>query len=269
MSIPCLVCQGQSAPFLAKRFEQFGLGDVQYDRCVDCGFVFSRTHHAMTESEWESLNNQWVSQYQGTDHNPEDPRWMERLRAQEDIVAHAARHGLLPAGRWLDYGAGDGKLAAALKKNYAIHLEKYEHSSNPAKGYLRAEELVPNAFSVVLHSAVMEHLRFRSQLDGIFNLVTDAGVMILHTLVPEQVPKDPDWFYLLSVHCSFYTNDAMQRLFVQYGYQCCAYNVASRLWFWFKQPPAHVKPLIAAANASTADPRYQYIFAEKFVDYWK
>ncbi len=269
MSIACSVCGGDTAPFMRKHFEQFNLGWVEYDRCKDCGFVFSRTHYEMTDAQWETLNNQWVSLYQGTDENPEDPRWMERFVAQSAIIGDVAALGLLPKGRWLDYGAGDGKLCAALAKDHQLHVEKYEHSSNPAKGYLRADELTPRAFNVVMHTAVMEHLRFKKQCDAIFDLVSDDGVMILHTLVAEHVPQNPDWFYLLSVHCSFFTNASMQALFTQHGYSCSVYNVASRLWVWFKQPASVIRPIIEQANAQTRDPMYQYIFAEKFVDYWK
>lgn len=269
MSIPCIVCGGASAPFMRKHFEQFALGDIDYDQCTQCGFVFSRTHYEMTNEHWEKLNNQWVSLYQGTDVNPEDPRWLERFEAQSAILGDAAAHGLLPKGRWLDYGAGDGKLVAALEKDHGMAVEKYEHSSNPAQGYLRAEDLKPKAFSTVIHTAVLEHLRFSSQLDDIFNLVSDDGVMVLHTLVAEHVPQNPDWFYLLSVHCSFYTNKSMQILFERHGYRCAIYNVASRLWIWFKQPASVIKPIIDAANAKNRDPMFQYIFAEAFVDYWK
>lgn len=269
MSIPCIICHGATHPFMKKHFTQFNLGDIAYDRCDACGFVLSRTHYDMSERDWEQLNNQWVSAYQGTDENPEDPRWLERFEAQSRIIGDVAARGLLPPGRWLDYGAGDGKLATKLHDEHGIHIEKYEHSSNPAKGYLRPEELEPKAFSVVIHTAVMEHLRFREQFDKLFSLVSDDGAMILHTLVAEHVPQNPDWFYLLSVHCSFFTNRAMQVLFEEHGYQCSIYNVAARLWVWFKQPAATIRPLIEQANAEQRDPAYHYIFAEKFVDYWK
>jgi 2-polyprenyl-3-methyl-5-hydroxy-6-metoxy-1,4-benzoquinol methylase len=269
MSSSCLVCGGSCASFMQKHFEQFDLGHVDYDRCTQCGFVFSRTHYEMTQAQWEHLNNQWVSMYQGTDENPEDPRWMERLAAQTAIIGDMATHGLLPKGRWLDYGAGDGKLANALIKNHGLAIDKYEHSSNPAQGYLRADALNAKAFSMVMHTAVMEHLRFREQLDAIFDLVSDDGAMILHTLVAEHVPHNPDWFYLLSVHCSFFTNRSMQLLFEQKGYRCSLYHVPSRLWVWFKQPASTIRPIIEKANAQQQDPMQQYIFAEKFVDYWK
>lgn len=269
MSIACMVCNGEMKSFIRKHFAQFDLGDVAYERCGNCGFVGSRTHYDMSQKDWEQLNNQWVSTYQGTDINPEDPNWLERFAAQSAVIGDIASLGVLPKGRWLDYGAGDGKLVEALKKEHGLTIEKYEHSSNPAKGYLRAEDLKSKSFDIVMHTAVMEHLRYRKQLDGIFNLVKEDGVTILHTLVPENVPQDPDWFYYLSVHCSFYTNKAMQLLFEQYGYRCSIYNVASRLWFWFKQPASTVRPYFEKANARGKGELYHYIFADKFVDYWK
>ena len=268
MSIPCMICNSRTNHFMHKHFEQLGLGNVEYDRCPTCGFVFSHTHHEMSDAQWEDLNNRWVSQYQGTEENPEDPRWLERMDAQSLVIADMNTLGLLPKGCWLDYGAGDGKLAAKLLKEHHLTVENYEHSSNPAKGYLRAEELKPKDFSLVMHTAVVEHLRFRTQLDSIFNLVRDDGAMMLHTLVAENIPQDPNWFYFLSVHCSFFTNRAMQLLFEQYGYRCSLYNVASRMWVWFKQPIETIRPTIEKAN-SRGDVKLHYILADHFVDYWK
>jgi len=269
LSTPCIICGGQNEPFLTKHFHEFSLGDVAYVKCAGCGFVMSQSHYDMTDAAWERLNHDWVSQYQGTDHNPEDPRWLERCAAQSAVIADVASLGLLPAGRKLDYGAGDGKLSGMLLADHGLHFEKYEHTSNPAAGYLSAAQLKPGAFSVVLHTAVMEHLRTRAQIDALFALVADNGVMGIHTLVAEYVPQNADWFYLLSVHCSFFSNRSMQVLFDQHGYRCSIYNVASRLWFWFKQPAEEVAPIIAVANARAVDPMYQYIFADHFVDYWK
>ena len=144
----------------------------------------------------------------------------------------------------------------------------YEHSSNPAQGYLRPEELKPRSFDLVMHTAVLEHLRFRAQFDAIFNLVSDNGAMLFHTLVTETIPQDADWFYLLSVHCSFFTNRSMQLLFEQNNYRCSIYNVESRLWVWFKQPLETIRPRIETANARN-DPARHYILAGRFVDYWK
>ena len=269
MSIPCIICGTPTVPFMRKHFTQFNLGDIDYDQCPACGFVLSRTHYTMSDDAWETLNHQWVSQYQGTDENPEDPRWMERCENQSAIIGDAASQGLLPAGRWLDYGAGDGKLCNKLAAEHGLAVEKYEHSSNPAQGYLRADELTPKGFDVVIHTAVIEHLRFRSQIDAIFNLVREDGVMVFHTLVPETIPHDPDWFFLLSVHCSFFTNRSMQLLFEQHGYRCSVYHVTSRLWFWFKQPASIIRPLVEKANARGLGPAAEYLFKEGFVDYWK
>ncbi len=264
----CVICNSPTKPFLSKNFIQFDLGKIDYVKCVNCGFVISKTHYEMTDAEWENLNQKWVSLYQGSDFNPEDPRWMERLNNQANIIGDIAELGLLPAGDWLDYGAGDGKLADALKQRFNLDFNKYEHSSN-RKDYLSDEGLRPGRFSFLLNTSVMEHLRSRAALDGLFDLMSKNGVMGIHTLVMENIPHDTEWFYLLSVHCSFYTNMAMQILFEQKGYTCSIYNVASRLWFWFKQPAEAIKPAIEQANKRNKGEFYHYIFKEGFVDYWK
>lgn len=268
MSIDCIICGNQTAPFLKKHFDQFALGEVAYLKCTHCGFVLSATHYQMTHAEWQELNRQWVGLYQGSDHNPEDPRWLERLDATRRVLADCAELGLLPQGQWLDYGAGDGKLADALHSRHGLNFSKYEHDSNAGKGFLPQEALKPETSSVVLHTAVLEHLRFAGQIDALFRLVTDDGVMAVHTWVAEHIPQDPNWFYLLSVHCSFFTNAAMQVLFDRYGYRCSIYHVESRLWLWFKQPVGLIKPIIEKANARSGN-HPKYIFAPHFVDYWK
>jgi hypothetical protein len=90
--------------------------------------------------------------------------------------------------------------------------------------------------------------------------------MALHTLAMEEIPQDPDWFYLLPVHSTFYTNKSMQLLFEQWGYQASIYNVNARMWFWFKSKP-DIEETIRYANNRTSDP--SYIFMNKFIDYWK
>lgn len=265
----CIICGGATRPFMKKHFSQFDLGDVEYERCDTCGFVLSKTHYYMTDRQWEELNHKWVSLYQGSDFNPEDPRWMERLENQCRIIGDWAELGLLPEGKWLDYGAGDGKLAEALQQRFRLRFLKYEHNSNAQPGYIPHEVLKPKQFNVVLHTAVIEHLRYREQIDALFQLVAEKGVMCLHTWVAEHIPRDPDWFFLLCVHCSFFTNQAMQVLFDRYGYTCSIYNVPSRLWLWSKQPVEIVRDAINHANARDKGDFYHYIFSERFVDYWK
>ncbi len=253
---------------MRKHFTQFDFGDAEYVKCTDCGFVLSKTHYEMPEADWGKLNYEWMALYQGNDHNPDDPRWLERLENQTEIIGDLHGLGLIAEGNLLDYGAGDGKLPDALRERFGINFQKYEHGSNRWSGYLSENELVAGNFSLVLNTSVLEHMRYREDIDKMFNLVSPNGVMAIHTWVAEHVPQDPEWFYLLLLHCSFFSNRSMQLLFEHFGYKCCIYNVTSRLWLWFKQPSSEIRPIVEKANAR-GDEFRSYIFADKFVDYWK
>ena len=43
---------------------------------------------------------------------------------------------------------------------------------------------------------MFEHITKREHLEHINSLVKDDGVLIIHTLVRENIPKDPFWFYV-------------------------------------------------------------------------
>jgi hypothetical protein len=98
-------------------------------------------------------------------------------------------------------------------------------------------------------------------------LVSKDGVLGIHTLVCEEVPRDPDWFYLLPVHCTFHTNRSMEILFRQWGYRCSVYSASAQLWFWFKNGPGEVEAAVRRANRRANAP--SYVFKLGFVDYWK
>jgi hypothetical protein len=126
---------------------------------------------------------------------------------------------------------------------------------------------VPGSFDFVITTAVFEHLTLREQFDYVEALLSENGVLGLHTLVCENVPADPTWFYLLPVHCAFHTNRSMEILFRQWGYACSVYNVAAETWLWFKNDSQEVEAVIGWANLRADGPHY--VFKRGFVDYWK
>ena len=125
----CPICDGPLAPFIKKDFRgEFGLNVVDYRRCKACGLAISKTHFDMSDQAWEELNHACHSSVFGGDHNPMDPRWVERLSAQRDNLVHLAKEGLLPRRRpWIDYGSGEGKLANMLGENRlpTLKYDKY------------------------------------------------------------------------------------------------------------------------------------------------
>ena len=250
-----------------KTFDRYGLGDVDYWRCGDCGFVISRTHAELSAEKWTELNVTLHSLYQGGDENPTDPRWKQRIAAQARALAAFAKFDLIPpSGRWLDYGCGDGGLSAELLARSGLRLPKFDQYMAAGADYLAPDEIKPGAFDFVITTSVFEHLWRRGQWDAINGLVSASGVLGLHTLVRENVPRDPDWFYLQAPHTAFFSNAAMSRLFADWGYRSSVYDVEARLWLWFREDAGLTAQKVAALNQSRAEP---IPFVRGFLDYWK
>jgi hypothetical protein len=263
----CEICGGSTAFYFSKTFNEFNLGEVDYWRCDACGFVFSRTHLEMSREAWNDLNVLCHETYQGQDANALDPRWKARVAAQALALSELAAAGLLdPQGRWVDFGCGDGGLSGVCSDPYGLNLLKYDAYMAAGGDYLAAEDMKPGAFDFVISTSVFEHLTRREQWDGIEALVSPAGALGVHTLVAEHVPKDRSWFYLQAPHCAFFSNDAMSRLFQDWGYRCSIYNVAASLWIWFRSDPRAVEEKVARLNATASSP---FLFREGFLDYWK
>lgn len=247
----------------------YDLDDVEYWKCINCGFVISKTHLELPEDSWHQLNITYHKTYQNSNHNPDDPRWIDRLHSQAKVIDDAARIGLLlDSGRWLDYACGNGQLSSILNTTYRRVLFNYDKYMPDKNGFLVQSDITPRSFDFVITTSVFEHFTQRSHYDLVESLVAPTGVMGIHTLVCENIPQDPNWFYLLPVHCAFHTNKSMSILFNQWGYSESIYNVESRLWLFFKSSPRDIKRILVDANQRLNAP--QYIYNENgFVDYWK
>jgi hypothetical protein len=263
----CEICGGTSRFDFTKRFDSFGLTEVEYWRCEDCGFVLSRTHAEMPLQDWERMNVLCHSAYQGQEANPLDPKWKSRLAAQAKAIAELAHGELLdPRGRWLDFACGDGVLSELLAADYGLNLAKYDAYMASGTGYLSGEDLRPSSFDFVVTTSVFEHLTRREQWDGIETLVSTSGALGVHTLVAECVPSDPDWFYLEPPHSAFFSNAAMDRLFRDWGYRSSIYSVEASLWIWFREEPGATAAKIDRLNDAGSGP---FLFKDGFLDYWK
>ena len=264
----CLICGSSMSFFISKEFHVDGLDTADYWRCANCGFVISKTHVEMTPTAWERINHGCHASYQGSEADPGDPNWNARLQNQAQLLHDAQKLGLLnSAGRWLDYACGDGKLSGLLRTRYRLNLLNYERYMPKREGFIDEGALAPGSFDLVITTSVLEHLARREDFDFMEALVSKHGVLGIHTLVCENVPADPAWFYMNPVHCAFHTNRSMEILFEQWNYTCSVYNVEAQLWLWFKNDPREVEAIIRRANSRSDGPRY--VFKQGFVDYWK
>jgi len=263
----CIICGTESVPYFQKTFGKYGLAEVDYVRCPGCGFVYSKTHSAMSDEEWSTLNRDYHAGYQSNPENPDDPRWLARIDAQAAVINDCTELGLIPRERpWLDYAAGGGQLSESLRSLGGPTLLNYDrYMTTPEPKLKGAPE--PGQFDFVITTSVFEHLRTRADLNAINALVSPSGVMGVHTLVSATVPADPAWFYLLPVHCAFFSNASMAILFGEWGYQSSLYEVNSRLWLFFRRPHREIRAILDQADLRTGKPAY--FSKDGFMDYWK
>jgi len=248
----CVVCGKEMGFYFTKEFNAWGLGTAEYWRCANCGLVICKTLYDMSQRDWRLLNDCYHnSLFKLAVDDPRRPmrlRGRERLCRQADTIGALTRKGLIPIDRqWIDHGCGNGVLAEALASR-GLPVIKYD----PYLGY-SPEGVLEKQYGLVISTAVFEHLRERAVYDEIAGLVADNGVLALHVLVRESIPQDPTWFYLLPVHCTFFTNKSMQLLFDQWGFEASLYHVPSRMWFWFKKD---------------VEPIGGFHYKRGFMDYW-
>lgn len=270
----CFVCGSEMRDYLKKNMlpEE---PEWNYVRCERCGLVVCRTVYEMSAGEWQKMN-EGHREYQGSDENPVDPSWLSRLHCQAELFADLAASGVWRADmRAVDYGCGDGKLADYVQKELRTREEgdaclcrllKYDKYMRPegADEYLEDREAAPGGFDMVVSCSVFEHLLGRRNVDEIIGLLNERGTLCTHTLVCEEVPRDPDWFYLLGGHCTLWTNKSMGLLYEQYGFTGCAYHVEARMWFFFKD-----RRRFEELRSKSPSIRGTWVFSDQFVDYWK
>jgi hypothetical protein len=261
-----MICKTSMAFYFSKYFGQYGLNNVDYWLCPQCGFTASKTHFDMTQDEWNALNVNFHTDNNLRGDNPYNRR--QRYFNQAQMLYLMARHNLLPNGAWLDWGSGKGDVSIQLKEHFGLTLENFDRYIKPTISSITESELVNRigSFNLVLSTAVFEHIRNREVLDEIESFVAKTGCFAIHTLVRGDIPKDPDWMYLLPVHCAFHTNKSMQLLMDTWGYSCSVYNEQAKMWVMFRQNPSEVQYLVQRLNTVMG---WEYLHYKKgFMDYW-
>lgn len=262
----CMICRSGMHYFFSKTFDTCGLGQVDYWRCEACGFCASKTHLDMSAERWARLNDDFHSVTHYAEDNPYNRN--QRYFNQALMLSLMRKQGAIQQDAdWLDWGCGVGAVAKLLQRYFDTTLLTYDKYFTPEINALTEAQLKPRAHDLVLNTAVFEHVRNRETLDEIESYVAPTGAFAIHTLVPEKVPQDPNWMYLLPVHCAFHTNRSMQLLMDQWGYRCSVYNEHAKLWVLFKRDAAEVEPVVKALNQAMG---WSYLhYKAGFMDYWK
>jgi hypothetical protein len=234
----CIICFEAAHYFLTKTYQETDVFQinltVDYYKCSHCGFVFSKTHQEMTKQEWNYLNSTFHHHCENNINalSTNQPPYAE----QAFVLQILNRSKLIKINNALDYAAGYGTLARILNDFFDLKINLFDpHVTNPSPNlnYTSQSELNSN-YNLVINSAMFEHVLHRNDLDVVNNLVSDNGVLMIHTVICETIPKDPNWFYLSPiVHTAFHTNKSMEILMEQWGYAASIYSPQAKSWFLF------------------------------------
>lgn len=268
-----MICNSESSYFFSRSYSEspYGtfmaeIGTVDYYKCERCGFVFSKTHHQLEESKWNDLNRLFHDYIENSDS--EKPTNQPPYAEQAMMISFLGRNGIINTKNMIDYAAGYGTLSNILAKYYDIDLplfDPYVQSSNPSR-YIDKADL--KTYQTVINSAMFEHVLRREDLDQINSIVDSEGCLIIHTVICENIPKDPNWFYFLPpVHTAFHTNKSMEILMKQWNYRSSIYSPKSKCWVLLRDNIDVIEKKIKDLNEELQST--WFYCKNGFVDYWK
>jgi len=251
--------------FFSKVFNYYDLKNVDYWKCVNCGFTASKTHYDMSQEGWEKLNLNFHNDNNLRTDNPYNRN--QRYFNQAQMIFLMKRFNLIEKGLYLDWGSGTGEVSSLSKNLYKISIYNFDKYIRPSLNQIFETELKSRNYKLVICNAVFEHVYNRESLDEIESFVSENGCFGIHTLIPESVPNDAEWMYLLPVHCSFHTNNSMNILIKQWKYTCSIYNEYSKMWVLFKNEPNEIERKVKHLNNSLGWDYFKFKIG--FMDYWK
>jgi 2-polyprenyl-3-methyl-5-hydroxy-6-metoxy-1,4-benzoquinol methylase len=223
----------------------------------------------MPAAVWAELNTSWhhYGENKGELADTNQPPYLQQAQCIQVLL----KNGILNTTNILDYGAGYGSLSNILQKyfNLTINIyDKYVQNSMQSRNYVTQ---LDEKYDMVINSAMFEHVTDQKSLDLVNELVSNNGVLMIHTLVCENIPKDPNWFYMKPiVHTAFHTNKSMSILMDKWGYVESIYCPAAKSWFLFKPLPSNSFDLIKKIEEINGEMQCDYLFHKfGFVDYWK
>lgn len=274
MSMKCLICDSSCDYFFSKQYTSLlyreamsQIGPVSYYRCKCCGFVFSKTLREITKAQWEELNFK-CHHFMETDVNARNYINQPPYAEQALMIGMLRTEGLIQPDGMLDYAAGFGTLSNLLKKLFYIDLPIYDPYVQSGDLNRYVNDPIPKSYKTVINSAFFEHVISRVDLDSVNSMVADDGCLIIHTVICENIPRDPDWFYLRPpVHVAFHTNKSMNILMEQWGYRSSLYCPQSKSWTLFRVPFDEIKEKMEKINKEL---QATWLYGKTgFMDYWK
>lgn len=227
-----------------------------YRRCPQCGFVVNQAVVEMEQKKWEFLNTTFHRQLEKGGLQINQPPYAE----QAMMIKFLGANGVINTRNMLDYAAGVGTLSKILHTYYWMTLQVYDP-------YIYSD-VVPTCRDFVVNSAMFEHVRSRKDLDAVNDCVSSDGALLIHTVVVENVPSDPNWLYFQPpVHCAFHTNKSMAILMEQWGYKSSIYSPKAKSWLLLTGEASQYTRDVSQLNKELKTE--WFILKDNFVDYWK
>jgi SAM-dependent methyltransferase len=219
---PCKVC-GAPSPFYGevdfnKNCEQWrGLSlpeakiPVAYNRCPDCGFLFSSSFDGWGHAEF-------VKAIYNDAYIVVDPDYAEARPAGNATGFTKLFGSMRESLAVLDYGGGAGLFAATLVKNGFLRAETYDPF------HPRFATMPAGRFNIVTCFETLEHVPDPScEVAKIADCVADEGMVFFSTLVqPHNLDQiGLSWWYLAprNGHISLFTRSALAEVWGQQSFR--------------------------------------------------
>jgi SAM-dependent methyltransferase len=183
---------------------------IYYHRCPVCRFIFTTAMDHFSQEDFERLI--YNEQYPLIDPDFEEARPRANAALVGQLLSQAK-----PA-RILDYGGGNGKLAAFLGDAGFLDVQTYDpfvprFASKPA-----------GLFDCVICFEMLEHSTDPARtLADIIAYLTDSGIVLLSTLLqPADILRQGlSWWYAAprNAHISLYSDASLEKLVERFGFQ--------------------------------------------------
>lgn len=268
----CIICNSPTKHYLTKSNflpEYAGLvkliGNYEYSKCSNCGFVQCDTIINLNPLKWTELNNAFHNFVENNPVPTNQPPY-----AQQALMIKILAYGnIINLNKTIDFAAGYGTLSKILNDFFELKLPVYDPYVTANKYNVNyIENPVKGAYQCVISSALFEHITSISTLNEIDEFLTEDGKLIIHTVVCENIPKDEKWFYFEPpVHSAFHTNKSMTVFMDKYNYESSVYCPSAKCWILFKKDSGNISKYIESIN-NLFQTDY-FIYKKGFVDYWK
>ncbi|MGA0606358.1 class I SAM-dependent methyltransferase [Phenylobacterium sp. VNQ135] len=212
---------------------------VQYRRCEACGLIFTDAFDDWGQADFEAhiYNDRYI------DVDPEyaEARPLSLSRGLASMFAASADRLQV-----LDYGAGNGRMAQALRDHGFASVTTYD----PFTPEFRTRP--EGRFDLVTCFETVEHMPDPAAgVADLASFVADDGLLMIGTLLqPNDIERiGVAWWYIgpRNGHVTLFTHDALTRLLDRQGLRLVSQN--ANVHFGFRNtPPAFARHLFQSAR---------------------